>query len=88
MSMTAGDGRAHLASMDPDRPRPSRRFVGALLPVALLGLIPLTTTAATASVAPGVPVLEWSDCGDGFECATAAVPLDHDVRVARPSNWR
>jgi pimeloyl-ACP methyl ester carboxylesterase len=25
-----------------------------------------------------VPALEWVDCGDGFECATAEVPLDHD----------
>ena len=25
-----------------------------------------------------IPVLDWVDCGDGFECATAEVPLDHD----------
>src|SRR5690242_17920189 len=27
--------------------------------------------------APRVPVLHWTACGDGFECATAAVPLDY-----------
>lgn len=26
---------------------------------------------------PPVPVLEWADCDDGFQCATAEVPLDH-----------
>ncbi|NUS45854.1 MAG: alpha/beta fold hydrolase [Mycobacteriaceae bacterium] len=27
--------------------------------------------------AASTPVLEWSDCGDGFQCATATVPLDY-----------
>jgi pimeloyl-ACP methyl ester carboxylesterase len=26
---------------------------------------------------PTPPTLEWTDCEDGFECATAAVPLDY-----------
>jgi pimeloyl-ACP methyl ester carboxylesterase len=26
---------------------------------------------------PSVPTLYWTDCGDGFECATAVVPLDY-----------
>lgn len=25
-----------------------------------------------------MPTLTWVDCGDGLQCATAAVPLDHD----------
>ncbi len=25
-----------------------------------------------------MPHLTWSDCGDGLQCATASVPLDHD----------
>lgn len=25
-----------------------------------------------------VPQLAWTDCGDGFECATASVPMDYD----------
>lgn len=46
---------------------------------ALLGAAPGTATA-TASAAPPVPVLSWGPCagpGDGFECATAQVPLDY-----------
>lgn len=30
-----------------------------------------------ARTAPAVPVLDWLDCSDGFECTTAAVPLDY-----------
>lgn len=37
---------------------------------------PEDTTPTTA--APDAPVVEWSDCGSG-ECATVAVPLDHDA---------
>ncbi|MFJ3835161.1 alpha/beta hydrolase [Streptomyces sp. NPDC090054] len=53
---------------------------------ALLGSPPGTATAtATPLAAPPVPVLSWGPCdgadaggpGDGFECATALVPLDH-----------
>jgi pimeloyl-ACP methyl ester carboxylesterase len=33
--------------------------------------------AATASSAPRVPVLHWQSCDDGFQCATARVPLDY-----------
>ena len=33
--------------------------------------------AAGAGQAPPVPELAWEDCDDGFECATADVPLDH-----------
>jgi len=39
------------------------------------------TTAApapAAAAAAAVPQLSWSDCGGGFQCATAAVPLDYD----------
>ncbi|MFJ5549116.1 alpha/beta hydrolase [Streptomyces sp. NPDC093225] len=46
----------------------------------LLGSTP-ATAAAAAPAAPPVPVLSWGPCaddrGDGFECATARVPLDH-----------
>jgi hypothetical protein len=27
---------------------------------------------------PQVPYLDWTDCGDGFQCANATVPLDYD----------
>jgi pimeloyl-ACP methyl ester carboxylesterase len=32
--------------------------------------------------AAAVPVLEWTPCRDGFECATATVPLDYDRPAA------
>ena len=38
---------------------------------------PTAPAAATAAAAP-VPQLRWADCGDGFQCATALVPLDYD----------
>ena len=41
----------------------------------------LASLALAAVAAPGapaaVPELTWTDCGEGFECATAAVPLDY-----------
>lgn len=37
----------------------------------------LAIPSATAVQPAPVPTLEWADCGDGFECATAAVPLDY-----------
>lgn len=40
----------------------------------LIGLAP----AATAQSEANTPVLSWQDCQDGFQCATARVPLDHD----------
>lgn len=47
---------------------------------ALLGVRPGAATA-TALPAPPVPALTWGPCadgqGDGFECATAQVPLDY-----------
>lgn len=33
--------------------------------------------------APVVPKLNWTDCGGGFQCATAKVPLDYDRPSAR-----
>lgn len=50
--------------------------------VAALAIGALTTatpaTGAPAAASPRVPVLDWRDCGFGFECATAIVPLDYD----------
>jgi pimeloyl-ACP methyl ester carboxylesterase len=56
-----------------------RRFLLAGLLLALLGAaIPGGALAAgPASGAAPVPVLRWADCGRGFQCATAAVPLDY-----------
>jgi pimeloyl-ACP methyl ester carboxylesterase len=61
---------------------PGIRIVLTALAVVACGL---TTGPATASGPPGpsVPVLDWSDCGGGFECATARVPLDYDRPAGR-----
>jgi pimeloyl-ACP methyl ester carboxylesterase len=40
----------------------------------LIGLAP----AAIAAEEAETPVLTWQDCQDGFQCATAKVPLDYD----------
>jgi pimeloyl-ACP methyl ester carboxylesterase len=54
-------------------------LLGSLLaaPTATAGPTSLPTTPA-AVAAPPVPELHWSDCGEGFQCATARVPLDYD----------
>lgn len=52
---------------------------------ALLGTAPGAATATTVA-SPPVPVLSWGPCdgeGDGFECATARVPLDHREPTGR-----
>jgi pimeloyl-ACP methyl ester carboxylesterase len=54
---------------------------------SLLALPPAAATpggTASASASPAVPRLTWADCDDGFQCATAKVPLDYD----RPSGQR
>ncbi len=48
-----------------------------LLLLAITLLSPVQARAAT-SAAVKVPALSWRDCGGGFQCATAAVPLDYD----------
>lgn len=67
----------------------ARRWAVPAAAVALLGtgLVsgPAPAGAAPTATAPAgelpVPELDWVDCGGGFDCATAAVPLDYD----RPS---
>jgi pimeloyl-ACP methyl ester carboxylesterase len=46
-----------------------------LLATPMAAAAPTATPAATAAA---VPSLHWTDCGDGFQCATARVPLDYD----------
>ena len=62
-------------------PSPLRRLAVLIVPLALLagGLVAAPATA-TGARAPAVPNLNWTPCDDGFECATATVPLDY----ARP----
>ena len=53
-----------------------------LRPARLVGLavllLAVCAPAAGASDQAPVPKLAWKACDDGFECATAKVPLDHD----------
>ena len=54
-----------------------RRFaVGLALALGATILVSSPVTAKTAT--SKVPVLSWRPCEDGFECATASVPLDYD----------
>jgi pimeloyl-ACP methyl ester carboxylesterase len=51
--------------------------------VAIAGIVSVSPAGAdpsadiVAASRPVVPVLDWADCDDGFQCATAAVPLDY-----------
>jgi pimeloyl-ACP methyl ester carboxylesterase len=54
--------------------RTSRQRLAALL----LALAAMLSLAVPAQATPAVPALDWTGCGDGFECATARVPLDYD----------
>ena len=66
--------------MRPSLPTGWRRIlaVGGLAVIAALGGCPTPAFATPAErPPPGVPVLDWTDCDGGFQCATATVPLDH-----------
>jgi pimeloyl-ACP methyl ester carboxylesterase len=65
--------------------RRRRRTGRAAVVVAAAAAAVLTTgslttgeAASAGRPAPTVPKLDWKDCGDGFECATAKVPLDYN----------
>jgi len=58
-------------------------LLGALAAIATV-LTVSPETALGRSVGPAVPVLHWTACGGGFECAVATVPLDYD-RTAGPT---
>src|SRR5689334_11944330 len=62
------------------------RFSGSLLSSLAAALLLLPAGAAGATPAgppagglPGVavPALDWSACGDGYQCTPAQVPVDH-----------
>ena len=72
----------------------SRRTIVIAVTAALAGalLTPGAAQAATRATAghpesgtavPAVPVLAWTGCGGGFQCATAKVPLDYDRQRGR-----
>lgn len=60
-------------------PRGSRLLVGLVLAAGLGAALAAASVlwAPRAQAAPKEPQVHWSPCGDGFECATANVPLDH-----------
>jgi pimeloyl-ACP methyl ester carboxylesterase len=60
-------------------PRHGLRALAIRLGGALLALssVAAVTTARTLP-ASAAPALSWRDCGGGFECSTAPVPLDYD----------
>ena len=71
-------GRLVTMSRSPQRRRRAAVAVALIAAGALAG-----APAAGASHKPPVPQLSWHDCDDGFECATAKVPLDHDRQRGR-----
>jgi pimeloyl-ACP methyl ester carboxylesterase len=55
-----------------------RRFAALTAPLALVaGLLAAAPASAVPTGGPLVPALTWTGCDDGFECATATVPLDY-----------
>jgi hypothetical protein len=58
-----------------------RRLGWALLLPAVGALASASTAGATGR--PHVPELDWKPREDRFECATAEVPLDHDLPASR-----
>ena len=53
------------------------RFVVGLA-LALGATIVVSSPVNAETATPKVPVLSWRPCDDGFECATATVPLDYN----------
>jgi pimeloyl-ACP methyl ester carboxylesterase len=62
--------------MSPVRLRAARTVLKTVLVLAMLFAYATGAQAATPSVGSH-PELKWSDCGEGFECTTATVPLDY-----------
>ena len=55
--------------------------------VVVVGFVALVGASAFADdnkrPSPVVPKLAWTECGGGFQCASAKVPLDHDRPAGR-----
>ncbi|MBB6373823.1 pimeloyl-ACP methyl ester carboxylesterase [Pseudonocardia eucalypti] len=50
---------------------------GMLLLGCVLGVVAVPPYADELADAAATPALEWRDCAEGFQCATAQVPLDY-----------
>ena len=60
------------------RHTPGKAMVGGLLVAIVIALVPSPGPAtADTRKAVDVPVLRWTACDGGFQCATATVPLDY-----------
>ncbi|MEV6524833.1 alpha/beta hydrolase [Longispora sp. NPDC051575] len=46
--------------------------------VAMAATLAVTSPAGATADSPPAQTLTWSTCADGYECATAAAPLDYD----------
>src|SRR3954464_4558298 len=55
-----------------------RSMIVVVAAVAATAALTVPGAAQGRAVRPGVPVLRWTSCGGGFECAVARVPLDYD----------
>ena len=49
-----------------------------VLAAAVIAALGGTLVAPAAASAGNGPSVSWSDCGDGFQCATVPAPLDYD----------
>ena len=73
MRGAAGDGPGQRAG--------GRHLPGAVVLAVVVAAAVLPGASGTAAASPEwppVPALHWAACGNGFECTTAAVPLDYD----------
>jgi pimeloyl-ACP methyl ester carboxylesterase len=52
-------------------------LLAALATMGTASAVPASPHISSVSAAPSVPKLNWTPCHDGFQCATAQVPLDY-----------
>jgi pimeloyl-ACP methyl ester carboxylesterase len=63
------------------RQLPVRRYVLSILAAIVVVAVGYASPSRAGAATPAglkVPSLQWTDCGDGFQCAEAMVPLDYD----------
>jgi pimeloyl-ACP methyl ester carboxylesterase len=60
---------------------PVRRYAVSLLAAIVIAAVGYASPSRAETATPAgskVPSLQWTDCGDGFQCAEAKVPVDYD----------
>ena len=81
--------RAHSAPRIPGKIAWAAALTAAAALAAALAVVPGASAAAprqTGAAGSAVPVLAWKPCDNGFQCATAHVPLNYnDPRGAQIS---